>query len=70
MINEGYQPNKGKLDVNNPPKGGSGIPKYNYNPYKTMWEYMKAKYGAEYIIFEGGDSVGDVMKEIEKEEFI
>lgn len=26
-MSEGYQPNKGKLDVKNPPRGGSGVPK-------------------------------------------
>jgi len=25
MLKEGYQPNKGKLDILNPPQGGSGI---------------------------------------------
>jgi len=25
MLNEGYQPNKGELDIKNPPKGGSGL---------------------------------------------
>jgi len=28
MVKEGYQPNKGKLDPLNPPKGGSGVSKY------------------------------------------
>lgn len=26
-IDHGYQPDKGNLDVSNPPKGGSGVPK-------------------------------------------
>ncbi len=26
-INSGHQPEKGTLDVSNPPKGGSGVPK-------------------------------------------
>jgi hypothetical protein len=26
-IGNGYQPNRGNLDVSNPPKGGSGVPK-------------------------------------------
>ena len=30
MLNEGYQPNKGELDVKNPPKGGSGVPNNFY----------------------------------------
>jgi len=36
------------------------------NIYKTMWEKFKKKYGDEYIIFEGGDSVEDVMNEFEQ----
>ena len=36
------------------------------NIYKEMWEEFKKKYGEEYIIFEGGDSVGDVMNEFEE----
>jgi len=59
----GYQPNKGELNSKNPPKGGSGIP--GKNIYKTMWGKFKEKYGDEYIIFEGGDLVKDVMKEFE-----
>ena len=41
MINEGYQPNKGKLDSSNPPKGGSGVPNKE-NIYKHMWESIKS----------------------------
>lgn len=26
MESKGHQPNKGKLNINNPPKGGSGVP--------------------------------------------
>jgi hypothetical protein len=26
-VDNGYQPNRGNLDVSNPPKGGSGFPK-------------------------------------------
>lgn len=26
-MSKGYQPNKNKLDFNNPPQGGSGVPK-------------------------------------------
>lgn len=40
MLKEGYQPNKGKLDVSNPPQGGSGIPDKE-NIYKKMWESLK-----------------------------
>jgi len=35
--------------------------------YKKMWGKFKEKYGNEYIIFEGGDSVEDTMNEFEKE---
>lgn len=37
--------------------------------YKKLWEGFKKKYGDEYIIFEGGDSVEDTMNEF-KEEFL
>jgi len=33
--------------------------------YKIMWKKFKKKYGNEYIIFEGGDSVEQVMDEFE-----
>lgn len=65
MLKEGYQPNKGKLNIKNPPKGGSGMPNKK-NIYKKMWKIFKKKYGEEYIIFEGGDSVKDVMDEFEE----
>jgi len=26
-VDNGYQPSRGNLDVSNPPKGGSGVPK-------------------------------------------
>jgi len=34
--------------------------------YKKMWGKFKEKYGDEYIIFEGGDSVEDTMNEFEE----
>ena len=37
------------------------------NIYKKMWEKFKVKYGEEYIIFEGGDSVENAMDEFEEE---
>lgn len=33
----GYQPNHGKLDISNPPKGGSGIP--NKEHYQDRFGY-------------------------------
>jgi len=39
MLKEGYQPNKGKLDISNPPQGGSGISNKD-NIYKKMWERL------------------------------
>ena len=36
------------------------------NIYKKMWNKFKKKYGNEYIIFEGGDDVKDVMNEFEE----
>jgi len=37
------------------------------NIYKKMWEDFIKKYGEEYIIFEGGDSVKDTMNDFEKD---
>jgi len=34
--------------------------------YEVMWKGFRKKYGEEYIIFEGGDSVKDTMDELEE----
>jgi len=35
--------------------------------YKDMWNGFKTKYGSEYMFFEGGNSVEEMMKEYKKE---
>ena len=46
MLNEGYQPNKGELDVKNPPKGGSGVPNKE-KPYNQIIKILNELNGVE-----------------------
>jgi len=43
MLTEGYQPIKDDLDINNPPKGGSGVPNNNCEncPYPLIKIYFE-----------------------------
>jgi len=37
--------------------------------FEVMWKKFRKKYGEEYIIFEGGNSVKDTMDEFEQKYF-
>jgi len=45
-------------------KGGNML---NAFDYKNMWEEFRKKYGEEYLGYEGGQDVGEVMDEFKKD---